>query len=568
MLPVAQTDPASLALWLDLSVAAHNLDGSSVSAAVHAAINGSPQEAAAACRARHDDEQYCRAANLVGAIWHEQRHFLDLLLTNHGGYVRRMYATVYLNTDIILGDTPDARLAVPVTLYGDPVKARQLDIADRSHGLASLAANLRDRLRMAATDERPAPDGHHTLGSSALLEALGFTYQIASLQTYFDASDMPSILDKTTAEQGSVERYSWVLDVAHELGAVEISGSGRQKFNTPVLGALLLAGLLVRRHGQKQAIDERTDSGYCGPRFAVLYHEFLKIRGAGALDAIDAWRLLNSLSERRFNTSLDDELRNDLRLEGESLHTFSSRPREGLEFAKALHDSRIGLVEDFLTDPARYIHPDRYSREVLPVLRPLAIFVHPSGALVPPDRATGHFRARIMLGDKPLDVVWAQLAQPMAEGATLPGLPSTVTWQDAALRLAPTAKFLLFGHRYRSMLGCESLIVEQALTDTGVTPMVAPYYAQPSGHAEADRQRGDQILFLRGGDTAVCDLCGTDVTSGPAFGVTQWFFRCSPARTAVAIQALGGSRDAATIFTTDWSAWVLCDGCYLPLSQH
>ena len=49
-------------------------------------------------------EKRIEYAYLASTIWHEQRHFVDLVLLNHGNYIFREFLTCYLNTPIILRD--------------------------------------------------------------------------------------------------------------------------------------------------------------------------------------------------------------------------------------------------------------------------------------------------------------------------------------------------------------------------------------------------------------------------------------------------------------------------------
>src|SRR6266536_1549633 len=189
MIPVVQLDPASLSLWYDPEMVNQAEGAKYVAEAVRDAIFGDLEGAVSIVGKTPDAKTATCAVHLVSSVWHEYRHFLDLVLTNYGAFRLRLFTSLYVNMDIVFNEliSLGERLFCPIDVYLDPVRAQALGIQSKSDALRAVAANiatrkewLRDDLGMIQSTK-----GLMATGGEAQLEALAYFCQIAAVQEIF-----------------------------------------------------------------------------------------------------------------------------------------------------------------------------------------------------------------------------------------------------------------------------------------------------------------------------------------------------------------------------------------------
>src|SRR4051812_17188004 len=104
---VLQFDPSSLALWFGLPGSQDADTNEIVSRAVNLTLHGRLDDLQDLYRLliEHPQRQQALETRMLGSvssIWHECRHFIDLVLTNHGGFRSRRYGTIYANLEYLI----------------------------------------------------------------------------------------------------------------------------------------------------------------------------------------------------------------------------------------------------------------------------------------------------------------------------------------------------------------------------------------------------------------------------------------------------------------------------------
>src|SRR5688572_5203261 len=147
MIPVVQLDPATLSLWLDVSLISGGPHGHKLSELTQRAAFGENNEVIEEIRALPDRKLASRAAHLVSCLWHEKRHFLDLLLTNYGALRVRHYFALYMNMSGILSRCTKGKspLVCPLDVACDPFRLKMLDVGAVDPVLVQQAGRSEER---------------------------------------------------------------------------------------------------------------------------------------------------------------------------------------------------------------------------------------------------------------------------------------------------------------------------------------------------------------------------------------------------------------------------------------
>jgi hypothetical protein len=180
MIPVTQVDPASLALWINYEVLSRSPNFRYYRPAIEAAARGDLEGVAGVLRSIPTRKTRVRALHLASMIWHEQRHFLDLTITNYGARHFRTTFTVALNVYSLIADQAaiaGSELLVPVERYRTlPECLRPAALAPSLLQQADDIRKRRDHLR-ADLFTFTSPAGRVTISGENVLEALGFLHQ-------------------------------------------------------------------------------------------------------------------------------------------------------------------------------------------------------------------------------------------------------------------------------------------------------------------------------------------------------------------------------------------------------
>lgn len=572
MIPVAQLDSATLALWLDLSPLYSSPHRQTFETAVLAAAHGDVNAALKALTSLRSTRTRIRGLHLTSLVWHEQRHFLDLVATNYGAHRFRHHAAVYQNVLALLADQAVAGspLIVPVQYHFD-LFARHKGISSGPWVKTQVESIMRKRAA-ARADRLQIPFGDRTVdvGGEQVLEALGFLHQHWSVANVSDGeltvdvlTDLPQRLQRNAVYEWPIG-YMRALEIAppDELIAYPIFDGVR------LLSAILLASLF------KPFMDTSASSRGVARRLEMLWAEFRgdearRLRGA---PFGDCWAAVSAVARRLWGRSLEEDLEHDLMLQDQQwirplrarfTYDFEPAPVDIVAEYQALRES---VFDRLVADGPGFLDPTRGpTADCGPIVLPTPISVWPASANRPPDGHVSLFggTAQAEREREPFASWtwgWAPERWP-PEGTEDPlAFRSGDSWRRVVRVYAPAAKLLLNGFRHRTMLGPE---LEQALEymrsvyDVEVHPRF--------GYSPAETGDLDQLFFLAESNHLVCDVCGGFVHEGRGKIVSPTEIR-SDERSAAAAQAVyerlfAGVPGAELQAAKDWSGWVTCEVC-------
>lgn len=516
-----------------------------------------------------DPHMRSRCALLASACWHEQRHFLDFLLTNHGTARFRQFASIYVNAPAILRAARDqgSPLFCPLTAYADPVLAAAHGLTDPTGVLAAQGKDVRGRSRMLREDARLVASGDVSfrLGGDALLEALAHMSQLHAIQLHFGLDVAREIQRDPALGAAPAIKYGWLIDLADARGLLSSARDGGTVVyeNVTILFAIAMAALAVRRYGQDAIDGVAPPAASPGGRLGTIMRECEK-QDVHGIAGGEAWDLVNRISRDAWGRTVVEELRADFEHEGELCDRVAERGPHPIDVALAdFHRLRGGLIDDLERDPSPFVDPTAFVTQLLPSLRPMPIVASPSGRLgpTPPDwKLVAGYRLNE-------DVRWWWAArppdQPQAPDAV--ALSEHQAWDQIAEWWAPLAKMMVNGRRHRLMLGPELVTAEARHEQSGNPLRFDPRYAYP----DEDTYLMDSDVFfdLTLLSEAQCDMCTASIHPGAGKLVSPWLFRRYPEARRQAVERAGGGTAGEMLMLRDWSVWVICDPCVAKLPR-
>ena len=574
MNPVLITDPASLTLWYDPQLIHQSAYAAEYLAeAVHDSMFGDSTGLENMLTAAPSEEALIRCASLVGSVWHEHRHFLDLVLTNYGAFRVRQFFTIYLNVSTIIDEAREAggTLACPLDMYLDPVRCGLLGIAPLQ-GPTTLASDVLRRKDYIRTDRTRLPThfGKIEVGGEAQLEAMGFFCQLASVQEYFG----PNLCTRAQRDLPDSQRfnlkYRWAYEVLRIFGMLphEIS-EDVAVIDHSFLLPIVFASLMCRVWGQDQVRNESGASGYPCERFAGFVLAFKgKKYNYATLSVEQSWELVNSMAERMWGRTVLSELEEDYKREGEWFETLTSGPVPISDTVKNVlrdfHTLRGRLIDILKKTPVEIIDPSQYSKNLLFRILPIPVVCSAFGSLGDPPPGWERVFGYQDVDDPNLKWWWASVPKtwPVCDEPAL-SLQDKKSWANVVSYFSPFAKLMLNGYRHRTMLGPELLSIERQLHTLGIDLRIDPLFGVPKELDDIS-----PYYYLTAKSTAICDLCKAAIKKPEGHLLSPWVFRYSLKNGTFAINAYGGGAGGQRAFWKDWSPWVICSGCMSRLKDE
>jgi hypothetical protein len=567
MEPTLQFDPANLSIWYS------PVPDDAIHEIARLALVGEQADARDRVLALDNHELRVRAAHMLSAVVHEQRHFVDMLLTNFGQSMIRQFASLLVNVPAaIKAAESQGELALPVTIYGDPVKRMILGVT-ANDDLAKIAHDVRDRAHMLNPDmfeHTHAKTGAISIGGRAQIEALGFMTQIALLQKEFGLRLAREVQEEMPDRVHMRNQYGWTALLGSALGLTPAGDLPAGAFSVlmPALGALLYGTLMVRRWGQTQCEVEGGNTAFAAARFDPLFVYFRSTgRLARATSTREAWQVVDQACGDLFGLSAREELENDLQHEArfcEAAEDLFGKGTAVANFLLGVHEARLRLVALFDESPENIIDLGRYGN-LLNAIDPVPIFVNPAGGVDKhEDGWVGLWRGASELG-KFGKVTWSWASAPAgitSAGGRIHIVKDVESWKSVVMDMIPLSKLLLRGRRQALVLGPELDHAEILLNQFGIECRYDPLLSAPIVETSSDA-----FWYLTARPSAICDSCSAQVARGSGHYVPAVLFRKNDRIANWLVQKFGGGEFGLFQARKDWTGWLLCDICHAGVTQ-
>ncbi|MGI0017026.1 MAG: hypothetical protein ACREBU_26685 [Nitrososphaera sp.] len=210
MINIAALDPSSLALWFEPELLARRPDGDLVLEALIDTMFG--KDPAAVTR-RTESNRTNFIAHVVSSIWHENRHFHDLILTNYGFARIWQFFSVYANALSFMHVVYNSgnKVVFPMEVYLDDLRRELMGVSAAPDEFGKIAKDIKEREFYFSLDntELQGPSGSFSVGGHAQLEALAYYYQTQSVFHTFGERAKQFVDFQVNKSDPNRSRYLW-----------------------------------------------------------------------------------------------------------------------------------------------------------------------------------------------------------------------------------------------------------------------------------------------------------------------------------------------------------------------
>jgi hypothetical protein len=521
-------------------------------------------------------------------LWHEQRHFVDHVLTNYGasqfriGFMLRCQLETFIQAATVNGT-----IAFPLDAYSDPTRLSALRIKTNGpHVLSQVANFLVERRGMLAMD-RDAGQNFGVgmqLDGYALLEALGSLAQLKMM-----GLAMEGLGYSHWNELGSAyTRFPYLAGIAPclERAGVPVlqipltQDAAIGALNDAILAPLLVACLMCRRTARP-----RQSAGSCDQLGVAAQSAFLPAyRLHRLIDAIsdarpkdmskieDGFDFVNKLCNQIWGQPIYDDFDEDIDFTERELARFEGflgKHHTDVEFMRTYVAARRRLQREFKNAPASLCGGPGYYDRIAPNVIPKLVFVDaaadgptiiagPEGyegqALEMCDGPYGRVRplASVGGGGGPLSVykIYCFDRMDVNEGRVFDVEFADRHWRRS-VATSPFLSLLVDGRTQVSGRDFAIFLAEKQFRASGINVIFDVGYDKPR------IERNPAYLFdMLGLDTMVCDLSGDKVTRDTCVLVSPWDFKVHD-----------GLRQAAKIFGKEGLCPLMVDDEHAPLGD-
>jgi hypothetical protein len=352
MIPTLQLDPSTLAIWFNVDLLnSYKGEERGFEVFTHAA-NHDLREVYPILDDAASDAHRSHYYEILSAVWHEKRHFVDFLLTNFGALHVRTYFQMYFNLPEGLKEFQhkDIPVLLPLDTYADPVKLMGLGIKEPPPTeLLKLARWLRTRKRALREDASPYDAGHGLTehGGLAQMEAIAYSCQLAVLQYELgtDAIELLSRYSPLPFIQS--RRYAWPRDFWARLPPHLDLPASAEIVDMDVMLAIMVASLCGRVFtlaGEASIPVERTAPSW---RLLKLFTSERWDRYAGA-SSEEVWSRVDAKAKELWGFTIEGELLQDWEIESRLVGEFKARHSDSpvVRAFEKYHATRKVVIDD------------------------------------------------------------------------------------------------------------------------------------------------------------------------------------------------------------------------------
>jgi len=558
MISTVSLDPASLVLNFEGSIFREQ-DGDWVNDMFTAACSDTPLLCSTLLDGPYDSPKVGLQASFASSIWHEKRHFLDLILTNYGAFRMRHFFQVYCNLGGLIHEAreSDKEIFCPVDAYLDPVRCEVHGLNPRPR-VSALGGILRKAKQFLVEDERTLTLSSGTecmVSGEAQLEALAWYCQQSAAQLHLGLEGARSAFRDMQKLGFSESRYEWAtyLGLGAKLAQRKVIDK-RDTLNVTALMPLLVASLMIRASGKVQLPANRL-----GRLSMELSKEPRAFKGVE-----EVWDHLNKIAKQQWDRTADEELNADYDHESGLLDKIEVD--EGVpDVAKAtfrdFHELRGKLIAAFKENPLLVLEPAHFAAKLMPRLRPLVVLNKSGGVLGLPPKGFWRIYGYMDPEAKEEDGRWWWSSMspdwpPNKSGSFAFAHPEK--WRDLLTEAAPAAKLLINGRRHKTAMGAELHFIQRwAEAQWGIQIRQDPLFEFPREDCEEVARTLRHVRL----DDLVCDSCSKKVAEDKFSVLPPWFFRHSPQMLQLTHKAYGGNEAGRLRMIRDWAYWVVCPKC-------
>jgi hypothetical protein len=453
MINIAALDPSSLALWFEPSLLARRSDGDLVlEAATNAMFGNDP----AVVTRRTESDRIDFVAYVVSSIWHENRHFLDLILTNYGFARIWQFFSVYANALSFMHVLYESgsKVVFPLEVYLDDLRRELMGVSAVPDEFLEIAKDIKEREFYFSLDHTrlPGPSGSLSVGGHAQMEALAFYYQIQSVAHTFGERAAQFANFQVNKSDSNKSRYLWPVWLRKVLNAEVISAKDNFiHIDFASLAPVLIAALASRPRGEDIRI--RT----LAMRLAAISEYLSWHPGAlGDRNWESAWNNINEICVTIFDRTVLEELEDDFELRRNSVHKWEASGVVEPDVIACIWQIlalRRALLDILAKYPANIFDPELVAKVTLRHTNALPVWFFPKGV----EQLPSGWERLIGWTGEGRKWIWAAIPKPgnWPPASAALAIPDIHPWCNILDQFALLAKLMMKGLRHRTAIGPE-----------------------------------------------------------------------------------------------------------------
>jgi hypothetical protein len=561
MIPSAQFDPSTLAIWTTTGPLLEPEAGAAAAAMRAAARGADPSGAVGGLPP--GDPRRTRLVWLISSVWHEKRHYLDVCLTNYGARRFRNLFNLAANVDPLVAEAKKLGAPVwfPVEVYGCKTLRRVLGIPEPAPNILESARLA--RLMKSFTTQLDAPwvlgESRLYLGGEAQLEGLAQVSQVHSIEFTFGTDDVLAVTADWVhplPREGpyrTIEAVAGVLGCARDIGGVTV-------INPNLAAALFVTALCGRYFGAgPQPPAELTAPG---PRLARMIEELGPQPGRFDTSDAEAAEVVDRVAKRLWGRTAFEEIAADIDAMDGKVDRASAPWLAENGMCDAYADF-VALRRRLLAAVGEGGLAGVLPRAFAPTWRDQLVPWH---VVATPEGSADDGSAPVVFGCRlnvppelapvlPPVVVWGRLhAAAPGEAAARFAPRDRSAWLQMLEHHGPRAHLMLNGRLHRRMVPPELDRPVAEIEQLGVPVRFHPRFEWPEQRDQKTRT-SEAVALARfaGRRSFVCDITGDEIEPNSAAVLTPWEFR----RSALLPRFLQGGLMNEITLGLNWSDWVV-----------
>ena len=584
---VAILDSHSLTLEVNgMLTAPTGEDGELLAAVITEAVRGSQQRTKGLIARASSDWLRRRFTEIALTIWHEKRHFVDLLITNYGNLVfneHYFWTHNALATIQHLGSS-GSRVMLPLDIHADSVAASISSVGLVPESFLPVFATGEKYRRYSNYERAKINLDDQTdidMGAINQLEQLAAIQDCANRELLFPDDGLEVLPQKASS-------YTWLIHLLAKLRQPasmvlrvdEVGDVGiMQVRNAPIL---LVASLMCRRKSVAPDLMQDYEMAYSPRnRLAALLPEWIEGDWGNNPSFPEVWRSANEACSRLFGLSIIEEADRDIEHQS---HVLAQAAEANVDDLEVLQD-HLALRQRFLRllqeSPESLLSPARYAETTQDHVEPLVVVTYANGRVTNDKNLSG--LTPLHTADVPvagadgqlmkLNMFWTAISSSRDDGQSRLSFGGGAHWH--AHRLKRTfSEASRHGRTNARICGAEYGSVEAWLKRQGLDVEIDSEFASPC----LDLIPAGPALSVLGRPDPVCDNCGSEFTPECGSVVSPWLSRMFSAyhdalvtQWMKTLRCQNGDRVprsvAEAVVDVDWSESYFCSSCKEGLSE-
>lgn len=584
MIKVLQTDLETSAILVNAYALLQHKDGQVLPGLVSHFFSDKPKDFLNKLKGVEDPDLQARMAGFSSNLVHELRHYADLVFTPYGFYRLRVAFEFYNSILPLLSDENNHKIPIPLMSGSDPINQQRLGLGAYTSTPVKYFSDLAlSRNGIIRADNRieglPGNIGF-SIGGDAIMEALACRVQSEWLVNLFGTpacqKRYPHFFQDYEGSKFDVT-YRWYGPLMHFINLKPELSTARlthcilfaSLFGSFGEGAKYSSDLKKQSSSDGRDIGDRLPSNRLDKLCNFFKHNPVRVS--------EDWEIIFEEVDKACNEiwgrGLVHEVEIDINADEEMIRKFDENnphlsnlcdDKYPVHAFRDIIETRRHLLEIFREDPVCFINPARFTAHLAQVLAPPIIWIYPQGLRSYEMPKIGDV---IEICNRDISYIENQGGEKnikkenicysyfvhSRKANRINQMHNINAWGAVFSLMGPVYKGFLFGHRYKSMLECDTVFALATIFNNYGEKLVwdSSYYKA------TDVSGPDEYFDFFDLTEAKCDSCGCIINKATSFVLSGLTVRQNSSFVEHFTKK-HGQVAAYQRLEVDWSAWLIC----------